>query len=355
MNPYSSKPDYCFWRRAVSRVPRNDFDPVTRVKFRISPLDRVATAGSCFAQHISRRLRATGFNYFVPENGTELSEEERKLRNFGVFSARYGNVYTARQLLQLFDEAFGFRCLTAPTWRRPDGRWVDALRPLIEPAGFESEELVAEARLEHLSHVRRVFESANVFLFTLGLTEAWTFKSDGRVLPLAPGVSAGNYEPEKYEFVNFDVGSVIADLEECFAKIKSVNQEIKILLTVSPVPMIATSDDRNVLVSNTYSKSVLRVAADHVQRNVGWVDYFPSYEIITGSYCFGQYYEEDARLVNHIGLSHTLRVFLRHYAEGNSGESASTLAAQSLELGVVEPRKSSEIVCDEEAIAAIRV
>ena len=321
MNPYSTKPDYCFWRKSVSSVPRNEFDPVTHVKFRISSPDRVATAGSCFAQHISRKLRETGFNYFVPESGVALSEEDRRIRNFGVFSARFGNIYTVRQLLQLFDEAFGIRSFPVLTWVRPDGRFVDALRPLVEPTGFGSREDAAEARAEHLSHVRRMFKDASVFVFTLGLTEAWLHRSDGAVVPLAPGVVAGDYEPENYAFVNFDVELITADLEQSLNKICSVNSQIKVLLTVSPVPLIATFEDRNVLVSTTYSKSVLRVAAEQVQKRLEFVDYFPSYEIITGSYNFGHYYEEDAREVNSMGVSHAMRIFFRHYAEG-AGESS---------------------------------
>ncbi|KAK0329975.1 hypothetical protein LTR94_034641, partial [Friedmanniomyces endolithicus] len=70
-------------------------DPMSRAPFMISASDKVATMGSCFAQHISRRLQASGFNYFVPEAApASLSAAEAKAANYGVFSARYGNIYT---------------------------------------------------------------------------------------------------------------------------------------------------------------------------------------------------------------------------------------------------------------------
>ncbi|HEX3942955.1 MAG TPA: hypothetical protein VHW69_02600, partial [Rhizomicrobium sp.] len=59
-NPYSTLPDRAFWRRAVSSVDAAKFDPVTEVPFTIAPGDKVATAGSCFAQHISRTLAKEG-------------------------------------------------------------------------------------------------------------------------------------------------------------------------------------------------------------------------------------------------------------------------------------------------------
>src|SRR3546814_3701047 len=71
-NPYKGLPNSSFWRRAVPCVERHEFDPVISVKFKIKPFERVVTAGSCFAQHISRKLASVGFNYFVTESGEGL-------------------------------------------------------------------------------------------------------------------------------------------------------------------------------------------------------------------------------------------------------------------------------------------
>ena len=81
-NPYRSLPAHHFWRKAVSSVERHLLDPVVEPKFVISGTDRVATAGSCFAQHISRRLQAIEFNYYVTEDEASLTAEERRRRNF---------------------------------------------------------------------------------------------------------------------------------------------------------------------------------------------------------------------------------------------------------------------------------
>src|SRR5690606_22673396 len=83
INPYQGLPNHQFWRRAVSGVEHHLLDPVVAPKFKIEREERVATAGSCFAQHISRRLSQIGFNYFVTEAGEGLSEAERRDRNYG--------------------------------------------------------------------------------------------------------------------------------------------------------------------------------------------------------------------------------------------------------------------------------
>lgn len=351
MNPYSNLPDHHFWRRSVAGVDRCEFDPVTSPKFIVGMGDRVATAGSCFAQHISRKLAEIGFNYFVTEAGADLAEAERRARNYRVFSARFGNIYTTRQLLQLFDEAFHGLPREEREWVRRDGRFVDPYRPAIEPDGFADPDAVQRSRREHLDRVRVMFEQADVFVFTLGLTEAWQSKLDGAVFPLAPGVAGGEFDEDRHRFVNFTVAEVEDDLRTFLDKLKFVNPAIRVLLTVSPVPLAATYENRNVLVATTYSKSVLRVAAETMTREYSWVDYFPSFEIITGSYNGGMYYGDDAREVNHLGVAHAMRVFLKNYTPGNRKP------APARRGGAMPPpaHDRSLLVCDEEIIAGANV
>jgi hypothetical protein len=194
-----------------------------------------------------------------------------------------------------------------------------------------------------------MFEECDVFVFTLGLTETWRSKIDGTVYPLAPGVSGGSFDPGRHEFANLDVHDVLGDMEAFLAGLKSINPAAKVILTVSPVPLIATYEDRNVLVATSYSKSVLRVVADMLWREHSWVEYFPSYEIITGSYNDSLYYESDYRGINKLGVDHAMRCFLEHYTSGL----AKTPPIEAIEaIEVAAP--AGDVVCDEEAIDQVR-
>jgi hypothetical protein len=349
-NPYVALNNYQFWRRAISRLPAHLVDPVVNPRFKINKKTKVSTAGSCFAQHISRRISDIGFNYFVPENGGTLTPAEKMKRNFGTFSARYGNIYTTAQLNQLFDEVYKKFFPIERAWQRPDGRFIDPYRQQVESDGYESAEAVVADREGHLKFVQAVFEESDVFIFTLGLTEAWRSKRDGAVFPLAPGVVGGNFNGEEFEFVNFTVAQVAEDMRIFLKNLKEVNNNIKVLLTVSPVPLIATYEKRNVLTSTTYSKSVLRVAADMIISEFGWVDYFPSYEIITGNYAGGLYYEDDMREVNSLGVAHVMRCFLDNYIEGR------TRPAENITAGLARTDRppQSSVVCDEATIDALK-
>ena len=346
-NPYQSLPDRAFWKRAVAAAPEAEVDPAPEAPFPIGRLDRIATAGSCFAQHISRTLAGQGYRYLVTEPEPEGGGE-----NYGVFPARFGNIYTARQLLQTFDRAYGlFRPLDL-AWRREDGALVDPFRPQIQSAGFASEAELLADRKRHLAAVRAMFEDCDVLVFTLGLTESWRSARDGAVFPLAPGVLGGEPGPD-YGFHNLSVDEVTADLAAFIGKLRMVNPQVRIILTVSPVPLIATYEPRHVLVSNTWSKAVLRVAAGQIAAWDAGVCYFPSYEVITGPQARGRYFAEDLRSVTDAGVARVMSVFSRHFLGEDAPLPARASTLAEAPLSEVDQRRFeelAEVVCDEEAI-----
>lgn len=349
-HPYQGIGDHQLWNRAVTWAPPGGLDPVVHTRWLVEPTDRIGTMGSCFAQHLARHLARSGIDYFVPESGpAEADEAERARRQYGVFSARYGNVYTVAQAVQLFQRAYGDYTPAEGPWSRGDVL-VDPFRPTVEPDGFADEAALLADRETHLTAVRRVFEESDVLVFTLGLTEAWRSKADGAVFATAPGVNGGTWDPERYEFVNFDVDEVRADLRRYCELVRSVNPDVKILLTVSPVPLIATYEDRHVLVSTTWSKSVLRIAAEDAFQRYDFVDYFPSYELISSASSPRNYFAPDLREVEEVGVSHVMRTFTRHYLEGRAWEAAPVTVAPP-PAAAVEAAPGA-VICDEETIAA---
>jgi hypothetical protein len=349
-HPYAGLPDRAFWKHAVAGIPVRELDPVASVPFRIRRRDQVASAGSCFAQHISKRIKAAGFQFLVTENAPEEVGEDHPARAFYDFSARYGNIYTARQLVQLFDRAFGYFSPIEGHWKLKDGRVCDPFRPRIEPDGFATVDDLVESRRRHLAAVREMFERLDVFVFTLGLTECWISRLDGAAYPLAPGVAGGTFDPAKHAFVNFDVDSVVSDLRAFIDKLRLVNSRARLVLTVSPVPLVATFESSHVLVSTTYSKSVLRVAAETISRSAEGVSYFPSFEIIAGNYNRGRYFGPDLRSVTQEGVDHVMAVFMRHLTE--DGDAIFAHAGSGVEHDEVDAEMAAlaEAACDEELL-----
>jgi hypothetical protein len=340
-HPYADIPPHAHWMRAVAGRPPLEIAHWYRPRFRLDDL-AIATAGSCFAQHIGRRVREAGFRFVDAEPAPGfLMQASRAAYGYGMYSARYGNVYTPRQLLQLFQRAFGTFEPADDHWTWKDGV-VDPFRPTIEPEPFASVDELRRSRRHHLECVRAVFETADVLVFTLGLTECFASRRDGAVFPVAPGVSGGTWRPGDHVFHNFDHAAVHADLQAVLEAARQVRPALKLLLTVSPVPLMATASGEHVVVATMRSKSTLRAAAASMVDAHEGVDYFPSYEIVSAPAMRGNFFEDDMRAVAPAGVDHVMRQFFEAHPPPADAARAPASTAPSAD--------EEAIACDEELL-----
>lgn len=316
-SPYANLPDRQYWKPAVAEPYPLAITDLYRKKFDISIEDGVATCGSCFAQHIGKRLDRKGYNYLdVEPVPADLAKEKAKALGYGIYSARYGNVYTSRQLVQLFDRAFGALSFDE-VWQDKAGRYVDPFRPNLCGEGYTSAAEVLEEQQKHLQNVRHMFETLDVFVFTMGVTETWINRQTGAVYPICPGVTAGTFDPNTYEFVNLDYATILDEMETFLSRLREVNPKAKVLLTVSPVPLTATAEERHVLLSTMASKSILRAVADQLYRRHAHVDYFPSYDIIMSPPFKSMFFKNNLRSIHEEGVDYVMsHFFAEHQLEG---------------------------------------
>lgn len=309
-SPYAELPASAFWRSGVAEVSPLAPGGLYRRKWPIEPGWQIGAAGSCFAQHVCRFLRRNGYRVLDVEPPPPGLPEARQAEfGYATYSARYGNIYTVRQLLQLLQEAAGQRRPADPVWEKA-GRFHDALRPGVEPEGLDSPEQVAEHRAFHLARLRVLVQRMDLFIFTLGLTEAWEDRRDGTVYPTAPGTVAGRYDPDLHVFRNFRHAEILED----FRAFRSLAQRLRrgralrCLLTVSPVPLTATASGAHVLAASTWSKAVLRSVAGELAEEPD-IDYFPSYEIVTNPAARGVFFAANLRSVTAEGVEVVMRQF----------------------------------------------
>ena len=347
-HPYDDLPDSAFWRSAVAEAGPQALEGIFTPKF---PLDRsaaIATAGSCFAQHIGRALRRARLNVLdaepAPAGGPKRVAEAY---GYGVYSARYGNIYTTRQLVQLIRDAMAGRVDPADIWTR-DGRFHDALRPTVEPGGLASLDEAVALRRAHLRAVLGMLRKASHFVFTLGLTECWADRETGRVWPTCPGVVAGEFDPAQHEFLNLGWQDVMADLALARGLLQDLHPGMKMILTVSPVPLTATASGRHVLPATSRSKAVLLAAANEFAAGHDDVDYFPSYEIVTNPAARGGFFAPNLREVTQAGVDTVIATFL-----GAHGIDAP--APQPLEVDTpTDTTPAEDVICEEILLEALR-
>ena len=347
-SPYQDLDPRAYWRTGVSQ--RSPLEPgdLYHPKFPMRKRKPIVTIGSCFAQHIGRNLRQAGFNVMDGEPlHKDFPDELAAKYGYRLFSARYANVYTARQFRQLLDEADGTHIPSDRVWKMGE-RFVDAQRPGVEPDGLPDEETVLAHREAHLRVVKDLFTNASTVVFTFGLTEAWQCKESGTVFPTAPGTIAGTFDPERYEFVNFNMISVFKDFQAIRRKIMEWAPGVKFLITVSPVPLTATASGQHVEVASSYSKSVLRAVCGLAYERFNNVDYFPSYEIITSQNARGAYYEPNMRSVSAKGVETAMNLFMTAHGITPKGAASKAQAAPERE----EFDDEDLTVCEESLLEA---
>lgn len=342
-HPYSNLDATKFWRETVFSLDKyGAFDGLWQPKFSINKQTKFITLGSCFAQHISRWLLKNNYMWLEGEMpAPKLSDEEKTELGYGVFSFRTGNIYTPKLLRQWLELATADLVSINETFEE-EGRYFDPLRPNIPKSGFGTKQELFDSRRKLLEALTNTISKTDVFIFTLGLTEAWLNRS-GYIYPVCPGTIRGTFSLDQHIFKNFSYHEIVEDLTKSFEICRQLNPKIKFLLTVSPVPLTATASENHVLTSSTYSKAVLRAAAGQLAATHDDVDYFPSFEIISTHLMKGQLFESNMRTVKKEGVD----LVMRHFENGLTGIRLQTdLKKETISTSASE-KKDEDLVCED--------
>lgn len=308
-SPYADLDSTAFWRTAVADRHPHDMEELYRPKYKLKRSDSIATAGSCFAQEIGWFLRRAGIKVVDTEAIPPTAwTPDLTQYGFGMFSARYGNIYTPRELLQCWLEAIGEFTPAEPVWER-DGRYYDAFRPGVEPNGMASPEAVVESRRRHLRRMVEGYSGASVFLFTFGMTETWEHAASGTVYQTAPGTIAGDFDADTFRLNNLTFNDCFNDFMMFRESLKSVNPDVRFIVTVSPGQNLVTASGNHVLVASTQQKAVLRAVAGQLADDCDDVDYFPSYDMVALSTTRGFFYRPNARQAHQSGVDFVMKTF----------------------------------------------
>jgi hypothetical protein len=256
----------------------------------------IGSAGSCFAMEIARWLQKENFNYIVTES---VVDEET------MASARWGTIFNVPSFRQLVERAFGLRTTPKILFTAESGGKQVFSDPFREDILFQSTQDYEKDYNEHLSAVQRALLDAEVFIMTLGMNEVWYLKSDGSVFSRAPWrISSGLVEKRV-----LSVEENVMELQKMLDIWRQYNPKLKLILSVSPVPLHATfrSSSQHVIAANCHSKATLRVAAEEFAAKNSDVYYFPSYESVM--YCTEKPWENDQRHVSRLAVERVMNLF----------------------------------------------
>ena len=306
----SADPDDPAGKYAFQRLRHTWFTPKVDPKFTLRRDDKFYAIGSCFARGIESSL--TGHKIIVESAAPEFAELQpanKELSGLG-FTNKYNTYSILNELRWALDPDAVFPQesivqVTKTTWYDPHTNPSLALADLAETLERRA---MMQAVTKRIKHCRAV-------IVTLGLAEVWRDVKADVFVNRTPIPSLFKTQPGRYEFHLTSFAENWANLEAIYALLTQYgHSDVRIVVTVSPVPLMNTFSTMDIVVANTWAKSLLRAVAQEWAAAHPNVDYFPSYEIVQSS-DRAAVWERDLRHVKGAGAHHIMELFLRNYIE----------------------------------------
>ncbi len=251
--------------------------PETKSTFKFPTDAKIFSIGSCFAGSLDVALVSSGMN--IISRSKEVAEKIKDRENTSAVYNKYTLQSVLNEVRWALDPSTPYPGEGALT-EMGEGKWTDL--NLGGATGYYSgpkEEILA-LREAYSASVRKIAE-ADVVILTLGLVESWYDKQLGIHLNVGPSLQMVDNFPDRYEFHTYKYGEMLQTIEDIYQVIKKFGKPgVKFIVTVDPVPLIMTYRDRDVIVANAYSKSLLRAVAEEFVMLHDDVDYFPTYEFV---------------------------------------------------------------------------
>jgi tetratricopeptide (TPR) repeat protein len=205
----------------------------------INPGMKFFTMGSCFARNLAKSLYSNGF----AAHHMEISE--------------YINTTFANRV---FVDWLSDTDIDAAIRERI----VELL-----PPGWSKENML------------QIIKGSDVFILTLGVAPAFFDRGTGDFVLPRPSALNSRVLAEKYLFRTTTVQENVDNVLYLLNFVRSIAPRIKIVVTVSPVPMVASFEFESAVQADCLSKSTMRLVAHEIvnNSNIDNILYWPSFEV----------------------------------------------------------------------------
>ncbi len=233
---------------------------VARSTNTISYQDKILCMGSCFADEIGKHL-------------SDLC--------FTVQANPLGIVYNPIALTRIVSRIIDGRFFGIKDFHFRDGKWVNF--ELHGDFSAPNAENAVEYANTQLRHTRDFLTDGKWVILTLGT--AWVYKLLPNELIVA---NCHKWPSSHFLRQRLSVDEIIKVLQEAIVKIKKINPDANILMTVSPIRHLADG-----AVQNNLSKATLLLAVHEVCNQDAHCLYFPSFELLMDDLRDYRFYKED--------------------------------------------------------------
>jgi hypothetical protein len=236
-----------------------DFNP-KEFEIQLNYTDEIIFTGSCFSDHIAKRMSEEGFKVYAQPNGVvfnpiSLSESFKRVYD--------QNDYTEDDLI--FNNGF---------WHS------------IYHHGSFSETNVSEV-LKHINHelheFKKVLKNCKFLFVTFGTSYVYRSIEDKKIFANCHKLPQNSFNKSL-----LSVSDIYNTWEPILNQLKELSPDIQVVFTVSPVKHL-----KDGVVENNLSKSTLILAIHELLKLDSNVKYFPVYELINDDLRDYRFYESD--------------------------------------------------------------
>lgn len=260
-----------FGRRKFPQKPRTDItvddiiDQFTDTDKIVDSSTKVSSIGSCFAEEILLWMKQNNFNVVEPDWGMVYNPRNIRL------------IVEAGLEYDKFDPIERFWDFGDGDIRTPYVKSSTELSPVKLGSNLEQ---AKEKEAMLFNGFGNVLRNVETLIVTLGQTEYWATEKEYPfyAAPWA-GIKDGATNHKAY---NLSQAEVKEELHTIIKLLKKHNPSINILISVSPVPLVASVlNGSSAYIAAGRAKSTLHSATLEVVDEYEKVYYMPSYEIVT--------------------------------------------------------------------------
>jgi len=235
---------------------RTEFN-LTEPNFKLDLKAPIITIGSCFSDCMGQRFL---------EN------------KFDTLSNPFGTVYNPISIVDLLTLALKNQKPSDNTYTENQGLWSNYL--FHSSFSSSDPELARQNVQTAIKKTHEYLSKSKILIITLGTAFVYKRKDNDEIVANCHKI------PQKHFTKSLlTQNQILSEFEPVISKL---NNDVKIILTVSPVRHL-----KDTIEQNSVSKSILRVACDTLANNFSQVSYFPSYEIMMDDLRDYRFYKRD--------------------------------------------------------------
>ena len=166
----------------------------------------------------------------------------------------------------------------------------------------------------------QIIKASDVFILTLGVAPAFFDRATGDFVLPRPSALNSRVLAEKYLFRTTSVKANVDNVLYLIDFIRKIAPDIKVVVTVSPVPLLASFEHESAVQADCLSKSTMRLVAHEVvnNSNIANILYWPSFEVFrwAGSNA-SNYYAADDGAAWHVSeekVAGTIKAFVEMFS-----------------------------------------